>query len=140
MLNRLCLKPFTHGCAVELRAPHGPAECPDLRGGGPAHKPSLSQGGAAVQGAPNGQEERGARVVPGAQGLLRHDPEAALHGPLQVTSAFSLSEPLLVGRFGLQRYRQCARPTSLQHLWREAPPSPVSFALATSVQHGSEAF
>lgn len=74
-----------YGYAVQLRAPHGPAGRPDLWRSGPDRDlDPVPQGGPALQGTSPGQEERGSPLVPGTQGLLRHDPEAAIHGAVQV--------------------------------------------------------
>lgn len=65
----------SHGRSVQLRCAHGQTERADLWGGGAPDRLQIHEGGAAVPGAPHGEEEGGVRLVPTTQDLLRHDPE-----------------------------------------------------------------
>lgn len=73
-----------HGRAVQLCDTHGTTECTDLWGGRGPHRLQIHEGRQAVPGASHGQEEGGVWLVPTAQDLLRHDPEAPVHGAVQV--------------------------------------------------------
>lgn len=68
----------------QLRPPHGPAQCPDIRRRGQAHGLQIHEGGEAVQRAAPGQEGRGAQLVPPSQHLLRPHEETPLLWALQV--------------------------------------------------------
>lgn len=75
---------LSHGLSVQLRSAHGPPQLQDLWTSGASNRLQIHEGGEAVWAAPHGQKEGGVRLVPTAQGLLRHDPQAALHGSVQV--------------------------------------------------------
>jgi len=82
-----------HGRPVQLRRAHGQTERTDLWGCGARDRLQVHEGGPAVPGDPHGQEEGGVQLVPRAQDLLRHDPEAAVHGAVQVRRRSSQCEP-----------------------------------------------
>lgn len=85
LCNKFLSALFTsHGWSVQLCHTHGQTECPDIWGGCTSNRLQIYEGGKAVPGAPPGQEKGGVWVVPTAQDLLCHDPEAQVHGIVQV--------------------------------------------------------
>ena len=82
--SRLCALFSSHGRSVQLCCAHGQAERTDLWGGRASNRHQVYEGCPAVPGASHGQEKGGVWLVPTAQDILRHDPEAQVHGIVQV--------------------------------------------------------